>query len=67
MAVLAVCHQKRCAGLAIKLQVPKHENFSRALFTPSDPIWIDDLGTGKKWIFYHLTPDFDGFCYFAAC
>ncbi len=42
------------------LKVPKRENFSLAFFALSEPIWVCDLGTGK------LTPDFDGFWFFAA-
>ncbi len=49
------------------LKVPKHENFSLAFFALSEPIWVCDLGTGEKnRIFYQLTPDFDGFRFFAA-
>ena len=49
------------------LKVPKRENFSLAFFALSEPIWLCDLGTGEKnRIFYQLTPDFDGFWFFAA-
>jgi hypothetical protein len=49
------------------LKVPKRENFSLAFFALSEPIWVCDLGTGEKnRIFYQLTPDFDGFWFFAA-
>jgi hypothetical protein len=47
--------------------VPKHENFSIAFFALSEPIWVCDEGTAKKIeFFYRLTPDFDGFGFFAA-
>ncbi len=40
----------------------KRENFSLAIFTLIEPIWVGDLGTAwKKSIFCQLTPDFDGF------
>ena len=49
------------------IKVPKCENFSLAFFALSEPIWVCDLGTGgKNRIFYQLTPDFDGFWFFAA-
>ena len=49
------------------LKVPKRENFSMAFFAQSEPIWICDVGTSKKIEFFsQLTPDFDGFCFFAA-
>ncbi len=49
------------------LKVPKRENFSLSIFALSEPIWVCDLGTGEKnRIFYQLTPDFDGFWFFAA-
>ena len=49
------------------LKVPKRENFSLSFFALSEPIWVCDLGTGEKnRIFYQLTPDFDGFWFFAA-
>ncbi len=49
------------------LKVPKRENFSLAFFALSEPIWVCDLGTREKnGIFYQLTPDFDGFWFFAA-
>ncbi len=49
------------------LKVPKRENFSLSFFALSEPIWVCDLGTGEKnRIFSHLTPDFDGFWFFAA-
>ncbi len=49
------------------LKVPKRENFSLAFFALNEPIWVCDLGTGEKnRIFYQLTPDFDGFWFFAA-
>jgi hypothetical protein len=41
--------------------VPKRENFSLAVSTLSEPIWVCDLGTGKKSIFYYLAPDFEDF------
>jgi hypothetical protein len=47
--------------------VPKRENFSIAFFAQSEPIWICDVGTSEKIeFFYQLTPDFDGFWFFAA-
>jgi hypothetical protein len=47
--------------------VPKHENFLIAFFALSEPIWVCDVGTAKKIkFFYRLTPDFDGFGFFAA-
>jgi hypothetical protein len=47
------------------LKVPKLENFSLAFFALSEPIWVCDLGTGKKnQLFYQLTPDFDSFWFF---
>ena len=49
------------------LKVPKREIFSLSFFALSEPIWVCDLGTGgKNRIFYQLTPDFDGFWFFAA-
>jgi hypothetical protein len=49
------------------LKVPKHENFSIAFFALSEAIWVCDVGTAKKIeFFYRLTPDFDGFGFFAA-
>jgi hypothetical protein len=49
------------------LKVPKRENFSIAFFAQSEPIWICDVGTSKKIEFFsQLTPDFDGFWFFAA-
>jgi hypothetical protein len=51
----------------INLKVPKRENFSPPFFTLSVPIWVCDLGTGKKnECFYQLAPDFEGFWFFAA-
>jgi hypothetical protein len=48
--------------------VPKRENFSIADIAQSEPTWICDVGTAKKIeFFYQLTPDFDGFWFFAAC
>jgi hypothetical protein len=38
------------------LKVPKRENFSLAFFTLSEPIWLVDLGTAKKFAFYHVIP-----------
>jgi hypothetical protein len=43
------------------LKVPKRENFSLAFFTLSEPIWVYDLGTGKKILLFQMTPDFKGF------
>jgi hypothetical protein len=49
------------------LKVPKREIFSIAFFAQSEPNWICDVGTSKKIeFFYQLTPDFDGFWFFAA-
>ena len=49
------------------LKVPKHEKFTIAFFALSEPIWVCDVGTAKKIeFFYRLTPDFDGFGFFAA-
>ncbi len=49
------------------LKVPKRENFSLAFFALSELIWVCEIGTGEKnRIFYRLTPDFDGFWFFAA-
>jgi hypothetical protein len=51
----------------IDFKVPKHENFSIAFFALSEPIWVCDVGTAKEIEFlYRLTPDFDGFGFFAA-
>ena len=51
----------------VLLKVPKRENFSLEFFALSEPIWVGELGTGEKnRIFYRLTPDFDGFWFFAA-
>ncbi len=51
----------------IHLKVPKRENFSIASFAQSEPIWICDVGTSKKIEFFsQLTPDFDGFWFFAV-
>jgi hypothetical protein len=53
--------------LIFTLKVPKREIFSLSFFALSEPIWVCDLGTGgKNRIFYQLTPDFDGFWFFAA-
>jgi hypothetical protein len=58
--------EKAC-GLHSTLKVPKRENFSLAFFALSKPIWVCELGTGgKNRIFFQLTPDFDGFWFFAA-
>ncbi len=47
--------------------MPKRENFSLSFLALSEPIWVCDLGTGEKnRIFYQLTPDSDGFGFFAA-
>jgi hypothetical protein len=47
--------------------VPNRENFSLAFFTLSEPVWPGDLGTEQKnQFFYHLTPDFERFLFFAA-
>ncbi len=52
---------------AVIFKVPKRENFLLSFFALSEPIWACDLGTGgKSRIFYQLTPDFDGFWFFAA-
>jgi hypothetical protein len=60
-------NQKQKICDTVPLKVPKHENFSLAFFAPSEPIWVCELGTGEKnRIFYRLTPDFDGFWFFAA-
>ncbi len=49
------------------LKVPKHENFLLSFFALREPIWVGDLGTDpKNNFFFHLTPDFDGFWFFAA-
>jgi hypothetical protein len=47
-------------------KVPMRESFWLAFFTLSETIWVCDLGIGKKSIFNQLTPDFDGFWFFAA-
>jgi hypothetical protein len=47
--------------------VPKRENFSLSFFALREPIWVGVLGTDpKNNFFFHLTPDFDGFWFFAA-
>jgi hypothetical protein len=52
---------------ASTLKVPKRENFSIAFFALREPIWMCDIGTAEKIeFFYQLTPDFDGFWFFAA-
>jgi hypothetical protein len=49
------------------LKVPKHENFLLSFFALCEPIWVGDLGTDpKNNFFFPLTPDFDGFWFFAA-
>jgi hypothetical protein len=49
------------------LKVPKRENFSLAFFALSEPIWVCDLGSGKKnRFFYQMIPDFEGLWFFAA-
>jgi hypothetical protein len=54
-------------SLLATLKVPKRENFSLAFFALTEPIWVCELGTDEKnRIFYRLTPDFDGFWFFAA-
>jgi hypothetical protein len=51
----------------VALKVPKRENFSLEFFALCEPIWVCEIGTGEKnRIFYRLTPDFDGFWFFAA-
>ena len=56
-----------CTVTCKNLKVPKLENFSIAFFAQSEPIWICDIGTSKKIeLFSRLTPDFDGFWFFAA-
>jgi len=51
----------------VSLKVSKRENFSLMFFALSECIWVCDLGTReKKRIFYQLTPDFDGFWFFAV-
>ncbi len=66
----AILWQRQNANLDLdnhKLKVPKRENFSLAFFALSEPIWVCELGTDEKnRIFYRLTPDFDGFWFFAA-
>ncbi len=49
-------------GLGHFLKVPKLENFSLEFFALSEPIWVCESNR----IFYRLTPDFDGFWFFAA-
>jgi hypothetical protein len=47
--------------------VPKRENFFLAFFTLSEPTWVCDLGTEQKNVFfYYLTPDLEGFWFFAT-
>jgi hypothetical protein len=49
------------------LKVSMRENFSIAFFEQSEHIWICDVGTSKTIEFFsQLTPDFDGFWFFAA-
>jgi hypothetical protein len=49
------------------LKVPKRENFSLAFFALSKPIWVCDLGSGKKnRFFYQMIPDFESLWFFAA-
>ncbi len=49
------------------LKVPKRENFSLAFFALSEPIWVCDLGSGKKnQFFYQMIPDFEGIWFFAS-
>ncbi len=74
----SLCHIPRWVRLVQKtrwknshawapLKVPKRENFSLAVFALNEPIWVCYQGTGgKNRIFYQLTPDFDGFWFFAA-
>ena len=39
----------------------KRKNFSLAIFTLIEPIWVGNLGSGEKnWFFKQLIPDFDG-------
>jgi hypothetical protein len=42
------------------------ENFLLAFFAQSEPIWVGTWEQNKKKMFYHLTPDFDRFWFFAA-
>jgi hypothetical protein len=45
------CHHKIQEGRnpgKVSLKLPKHENFLLTYFTQSEPIWVSDLGTGKK-------------------
>jgi hypothetical protein len=70
MALIKEIRLSRYTRLVVQksnLKVPKRENFSLAFFALSEPIWVCELGTGEKnQIFYRLTPDFDGFWFFAA-
>jgi hypothetical protein len=51
----------------ILLKVSKRENFSLAFFALSEPIWVCELGSGKKnRFFYKMIPDFEGLWFFAA-
>jgi hypothetical protein len=51
----------------LTLKVPKRENFSLAFFALSEPIWVCDLGSGKKnRFFYQMITDFEGLWFFAA-
>jgi hypothetical protein len=61
-----VKNQKLKISCQTSFKVPKHENFSLAFFALCEPIWVGDLRTDNKFFFYHLTPDFDGFWFFAA-
>ncbi len=39
-------------GQPTGLKVPKRENFLLAFFALSEPIWVGDLGTKQKQIFF---------------
>jgi hypothetical protein len=55
-----ICFDKR-------FKVPKRENFSLGFFALSEPIWVCDIGSGKKIdFFYQMIPDFEGLWFFAA-
>ncbi len=48
----------------MSLKVPKCEIFDPFFFTPINPIWVDDLRTGKKKKILKTTADIRHFVFF---
>ncbi len=55
-----------CAQTSNAFKGAQAWEFFACVFCTKWPIWVCDLGTGEKnRTFYQLTPDFDGFWFFA--